>query len=236
MTEQIFGAAFGPQSPMGRPYYTAGASSSAVQSFRAKAYGIKGAVLAATGIADHAAFCTYLQGCLAESPPGDSSKVAAPVYMGGEARVHAPSLGAAHIAIAFPAPSSSVISSIMKECLALKGVSPFSMDGLIGVYGSDVDALTAALTTKPSAEDIRRAKNKAKSSALFALEDGSPGLAKIMTGLVLETGSFPVSYDGVTDKDVSSAYDVMLKSRVTVASVGDLSMVPYYGSIESRFS
>jgi hypothetical protein len=236
LTEQLFGAAFGAQSPMGRPYYTAGASSSAIESFRAKAYGIKGAVLAATGIPDHAAFCTNLQACLVESPPGDSSKVAAPVYMGGEARVHAPSVGTAHIALAFPAPSSSVISNILKECLTVNGVSAFSMDGLFGVYGSDLEALTAALTTKPTAEVIRRAKNKAKCAALFALEDGSPGLAKIMTALVLETGSFPVSYDSVTDKDVSAAYDAMLKSRLTMASVGDISMVPYYGTVESHFS
>ena len=239
MTEQLFGAAFGAQSAMGRPYYTAGASGAAVQAFRAKAYGLNGAILSATGVSDHAAFCTNLQTILAEAYVGDSAAAAAPVYMGGEARVHAPSVSVPHVALAFLAPASSVVSNILKECLVLQGASAFGGDGLVGVYGSDVDAMSSALTAKPSADIIKRAKNIAKSKALFALEDGSQALAGAMTAQVLETGSFTfsgASYDSVADKDVSAAYDAMLKSGLTMSAVGDLSMVPYHGSIASRFS
>lgn len=237
LTEQLFAAAFGAQTAMGKPYYTAGASSPAVQSFRAKAYGIKGAVLAATGVPDHATFCSHVLESLSEAQVGDDSKVAAPVYMGGEARVHAPSVGATHVALAFAAPSNSVLSNILRECLALQGATAFGGDGLVGVYGSDVDALSSSLTTKPTADIIKRAKNMAKSKAMFALEDGSPGLAAAMTAQVLETGSFPSpSYDAVLERDVSAAYDTMIKSGLTMAAVGNLSMVPYHGTIASRFS
>ena len=237
LTEQIFAAAFGAQTAMGKPYYTAGASSPAVQSFRAKAYGIKGAVLAATGVQDHSTFCSHVLESFSEAQVGDDSKVAAPVYMGGEARVHAPSVGATHVALAFAAPSSSVLSNILKECLALQGGTAFGVDGLVGVYGSDVDTLSSSLTTKPTVDIIKRAKNMAKSKAMFALEDGSPGLAAAMTAQVLETGSFlPPSYDAVLERDVSAAYDAMIKSGLTMAAVGNLSMVPYHGTIASRFS
>jgi hypothetical protein len=192
---------------MGRPHYTAGASGPPIQAFRAKAHGFKGAILAATGVSDHAAFCTNLQTILAEAHVGkNAAAAAAPVYIGGEARVHAPSVSVTHVALAFLAPATSVVSNILKECLALKGATAFGGDDLVGVYGFDVDAMSVALTSRPSAETIRRAKNIAKSKALFALEDISQALAGAMTAQVLETGSFTLSgasYDSVADKDVN---------------------------------
>lgn len=242
LTEQLFAAAYGAQSAMGRPYYSSEATAASVQSFHEKAYGMSGAILAATGVADHAAFCTALQERLAEAPAGDDSKPTAAAYMGGESRIHSPSF-APQVALGFAAPSSSALSAVLKECLAIQGASAFggsaSSGGLVGVYGSDVDAMSEILTTKPSADVIKRAIHAAKCSALFGLEDGSQGLNAAMTAQVLETGAFDAtgaSYDAIGAKDVTAAYDAMLKSGVSMAAVGNLSSVPYHGTVASRFS
>lgn len=226
---------------MGRPFYSAGASLTGMQSFRNKAYGINGAILAATGISDHAAFCTALEESLAEAHVAPEGGAAPPssTYLGGESRVHVPSIASAQIALAFAGPSSSVMGAILKECLALQGAASFSSDGLVGVYGGDADAMSTTLTTKPSADVIKRATHLAKAKVLFGLESGSASLASAMTAQVIETGSFDSSgaaFDAVTSKDVSAAYDAMLASGVTMASVGDLSTVPYHGTVAARFS
>eukprot|EP00545_Synedropsis_sp_CCMP1620_P007556 CAMPEP_0119015912 /NCGR_PEP_ID=MMETSP1176-20130426/11718_1 /TAXON_ID=265551 /ORGANISM="Synedropsis recta cf, Strain CCMP1620" /LENGTH=424 /DNA_ID=CAMNT_0006969237 /DNA_START=39 /DNA_END=1313 /DNA_ORIENTATION=+ len=241
LTEQLFGAAYGAQSSMGRPFYTPGASLSSLQSFRSKAYGINGAVLAATGISDHAAFCTALEERLSEAPISASVDAAAPsAYLGGEARIHVASIASPQVALAFCGPTSSVMGAILKECLAIQGAASFCGDGLVGVYGSDVDSMSTMLTTKPTADVIKRATHLAKSKAMFGLEaSGSASLASAMTAQVLETGSFDASgkaFDATTSKAVSAAYDAMLASGVTMASVGDLSSVPYHGTVATRFS
>jgi hypothetical protein len=224
---------------MGRPYFNSNASVSALKSFRAKAYGIHGAVLAATGIDDHASFCAHVEASLSESPPGESTEVPTPVYLGGESRLFVPSVSVPHIALAFPAPSNPVMTHILKECFQVQGSSPFYIDGLIGVYGSDVDALSKILATKPSADTIRRAKALAKAKETISVEGaGSVALAKSMTDQVLATGATitSASFDAITAQDVSAAYDALLKAPLTMASIGNISTVPYHGSVASRFS
>jgi hypothetical protein len=239
LTEHIFAAAYGPQSAMGRPYFNSNASVTSMKSFRAKAYGIHGAVLAATGIDDHASFCTVVEAALADSPPGSNSEIPAPVYLGGESRLFVPSLSVPHVALAFPAPSNPVLTHILKECFQLQGSSPFSIDGLIGVYGSDIDALSKTLSTKPSADTIRRAKALAKAKEVFGFEGaGSVALAKAMTEQVLATGGVISSsaFDNVTAQDILASYDTLLKAPLTMACIGNVSYIPYYGDIVKRFS
>jgi hypothetical protein len=226
---------------MGRPFYSTGASFTTLQSFRNKAYGINGAVLAATGIADHAAFCTAIEDKLSEAyiSPDAAAAPAPTTYLGGEARVHVAGIATPQIALAFAGPSGSVMGAILKEVLTLSGASSFAGDGLVGVYGSDVDAMSTMVTNKPTADVIKRATFLAKSKTLFGFEAGSASLASAMTAQILETGSFDASgaaFDKVTAKDVSAAYDAMLASGVTMASVGDLSAVPYHGTVATRFS
>jgi hypothetical protein len=238
----MFAAAYGSETPMGRPFYSAGATSATARSFRAKAYGIRGAVLAATGVSDHGAFCRALEERLAEAEVGTGAATpSAASYLAGEVRTHVPSMAIAHVALVFKAPTGSFVSQVLKECLSLQGTSAFafSAGGLIGTYGSDVDAMCSALTTKPSAQIIQRAKQLAKAKAVFSYESGSQALARSMTSQVLETGSFDAAgaaYDKITDAEVTKAYDAMVSSGLSLAAIGNLTHVPYKGTLASRFS
>ncbi|KAL7535876.1 hypothetical protein ACHAXR_010491 [Thalassiosira sp. AJA248-18] len=247
LTDQIYGAAYGAQSSMGRSYYTSGAKGPSIQSFRERAYTLNGAVLAATGVADHEAFVRMIE----EEYPGAGAAVeaAAPVtssYMGGEARLSAPSTGYAHVALAFEGPTSAPVMNVLKNCL---GASAFAAPGIMGVYGGSapgdasatVDALSKALSAAPSADVVEKAKATAKAEALSALGNGSKSLADAMTASILDSCGFSAaalaeSYDAVSADDVSKAYAAMLKSKVSLAAVGDISDVPYHATIATRFS
>jgi predicted Zn-dependent peptidase len=253
LTEQIFAAAYGGQSPMGRPYYCADASTYEIASFRNRGYGLNGAILAATGIMDHASFCTEVEELLKESPAGTPDVAPAAAYIGGEARIAAPSAGFAHVALAFEANFSIAMRNVLKHCINLAGaavgVSGFETHGLVGGYagapsegaGALDSAITDAMTAKPSTEVIIKAKTLAKAEAMFALDCGSKGLAAAMTANVMESGSFTnaaavaLAYDSITEKDVSSALASILKTNPSVAAVGDISVVPYQGTFASRF-
>ena len=96
------------------------------------------------------------------------------------------------------------------------------------------------MTSTPSADMVKRAKALAKAEALFGLEDGSQSLANVMATDVLESGSFSAAglaeaYDSISDKDVAEAIDAISKSRPAMAAIGNISDVPYHGSIVSRF-
>lgn len=232
LTESLFGAAYGLQSSMGRPYYSSGATLGSIQSFRARAYGMNGAVLAATGVEDHSSFCAIVEEGLSEAASGEASEETGSYLGGGEARNHVGSMGVAQVALAFKAPASAAVASILKECLALNGASgTFSSGGLVGVYGSDVDALCTALLQKPTNDTITRAKALVKTRSILTAENSSSyDLAMTLTSQVLEG-----SGDEVLNADVEVGYDAMLKSGLTMASIGNLNSVPYQGTVASRF-
>lgn len=253
LTEQVFAAAYGGQSPLGRPFYCADASTYEIASFRNRGYSLSGSILAATGINDHSAFCTEVSELLSESPAGNSDAAPAAAYLGGEARISAPSAGFAHAALAFNANVSSAMRNVLKHCFSLSGsasgVSGFETSGLVGVYagapsegvGALDAAMTDALTAKLSADVISKAKTLAKAEAMFALDCGSKGLAAAMTASVMESGSFTnaaavaQAYDSITEKDVNGALSSVLKTNPSLAAVGDISVLPYQGTFASRF-
>lgn len=256
LTEHIFAAAYGPQSPGGRPYYFSSPSSvklADIKSFRSRAFGTNGAVLAATGVSDHAAFVKEVQELLSASPAGSTDAAATVTYMGGESRLHVAAGSYGHVALAFDGTSaSSPVLNVVKYVFELSGsasgVSGFATKGLVGVYAGSsspagiVDNLCSAVTAKPGPDVVKRAKGLAKAEALFALEDGSKALAEAMTSSVLETGTFTGSsgiasaYDSITEKDVEQAISAMFKKSPALAAVGDITTVPYHGTIASRFS
>jgi predicted Zn-dependent peptidase len=253
LTEQIYAAAFGASSPMGRPFYNADASIHEIAAFRARGYGVNGAILAATGIKDHAAFCTEVAEMLSEAPVGDGAPAPSAPYMGGEARVSAPSFGYAHVALAFDGKATAPIRNVLKHCFNLTGkglgVSAFGTSGLVGVYASApsegvgaIDgAITSTLTAKLTPEIIAMAKTLAKAEATFELDCGSKGLAASMTAGVMQGGSFTdaatvaKSYDSISVSDVTAAAAAMLKTNPSLAAVGDISVLPYQGGFASRF-
>jgi len=239
LTEQLFGAAYGPQSSMGRAFYSSGASLETIQSFREKAYGLNGAILAATGIQDHAEFCSSVEEGLTETSQGEPvEEVITPSYMGsGEARTHVPSMSVAHVALAFQAPQSAVLSNILRQCLSLQGASnSFASGGLIGVYGSDSNAMCEALLQKPSEDFITRARMAEKAKTLIALENSdSYDLAKALTSQVVDSTTLS-AIDQFSNTDIVAAYDDMLKSGLTMAAVGNLNSVPYQGTLATRFA
>jgi hypothetical protein len=255
ISDSIFAAAFGAQSPLGKSVYgSAGSSSVGIQSFRSKTYGLNGAVLAATGIEDHDAFVKAVESGLSESYVGDAP-VSAPSspFLGGETRVAAAGSDLAHVALAFEAKGSSPLLNIVQKCIELsgEGVSSYSSakTGLLGLYASSADGAAVAdqlcsiMTSAPSADLIARAKNLAKGDALFSIDGGndSLSLAGAMTDSVLESGSFGYSdvsaaYDAVSVDQVQALFTSLGGSTPALAAVGNLTSVPYHGSIATRFA
>ena len=242
---------------MGQTFYADGASAESVRSFRDRNYVLSGAVLSATGIPDHKAFVDEVQSAFSESKSGSptpsNSNVSA--FLGGEARVHAPSSGYSHVAIAFPAPKgvSSALLNVLKYCISLSssgGISGFTSKGMIGAYGFAtssnagvmVDALCSALITTPDSTVIERAKVLARAEARFALDGDSRTIAKAMSEFVSETGSFSSgamtdAYDAITSAQISNVFKTITKTAPPAfAAVGDLTAVPYRGSIMNKLA
>jgi len=252
LTEQIYAAAYGAQSPMGRPLYCTDAGAYEIASFRTRAYGLDGAILTATGIKDHATFCSNVEELFSEAPAGSSDAAAEFAYIGGEARIPAP-IEYAHLAIAFGSDASTPLRNVLKHCFSIAGkeggVSGFATKGLVGVYGGAVgegvgaldSAITEALTSKLTADTINKAKTAAKAEALFGMDCGSKGLAATMTASVMESGSFSnatalaAEYDVLSESDVNGAIAAALKSNPSLAAIGDISDVPYQGTFATRF-
>jgi predicted Zn-dependent peptidase len=247
LTENLYAAAYGPQSPAGRPLYGESCSTDTIKAFRARAYGLNGAILSATGVKDHSAFCTEAQNLLSSAPAGTLDGPAAITYLGGESRVSAPSSGYAHVAMAFEGPASSVVANVVVQFLNMagvaSGVTAFTVPGLLGVYagstcpGSLIDAMTGTVKTVVSPTVVKRAKNLAKAEALFALDGGSKSLASVMTASALGSVTFASpaevskAYDAVTDKQVTDALAAIRKCNPSLAAVGDISSVPYQATV-----
>jgi len=257
LTEQIYAAAYGPQSALGKSFFTPSATKSGIISFREKNYGMNGAILSATGVSDHDAFVKSVSEGFSEANPGPSvtEKEVAAVYMGGESRIFDPSSGYTHVALGFESPgSSTALRNVMKYCLSLSSdgsgnVSGFTASGLVGLYASTsaplastlMDSISTVLTSSLSDELVARAKALAKAEAIFALDSGSKGLADAMSSSVVETGSFSsvevaASYDDITKSKLSAAMIAALKSNPAVAAIGDVKDIPYQAAISARFS
>jgi len=152
---------------------------------------------------------------------------------------------------------SSYIDIVNASSTASGFTSPIGSGGvggnLIGVYSgavpaadaaSALDAICSSLTAVPSADVVDRAKILAKANAMFKIEDGSRNLADAMTAYVLEQGEGGVeslnpgdfiSIDAITAKDVEGVFQGMLKGPLALSAVGDITSVPYLGSVASRF-
>ena len=253
VSDSIFSAAYGGQSSLGKSLYSSSSSSVGIQSFRHKAYGLNGAILAATGIEDHESFVKAVEEGLSESVVGEAPTVIESTFLAGETRVDAPSTGVAHVALAFQGPKgNTALLNIVQQCIELSpgSVSAYasSTSGLVGLYSASADGaavtdeLCSIMTSIPSADVVARAKNVAKANALFGIDGGdSASLAGIMTDSVGETGSFgyaemAAAYDAVSVDQVQALFTALGGSAPALAAVGDLTSVPYHGSIVTRFS
>lgn len=246
LTESLFAAAYGPQSSAGRPLYYPNASKDSIVSFRKRAYGLNGAVLAVTGVKDHSFLVTEVENLLSSAAVGSTDSAVPLKYLGGESRIASPSASYSHVAIGFPSPSSSALSSVLKHAIGLTGLesgfSAFSSTGIVGMYAGSslssglVENMVAALKKPLTPALIKRAKTLAKAEALIALDSGSQALASAMTASALESGTFKPSeisktYDSISDSIVTDAMLTLLKSNPSVAAVGNISAVPYYATV-----
>lgn len=244
LTEQVFSAAYGAQTAAGRPYHSAGAAAPAVRSFRERAYVLGGAVLAATGIPDHGAFVRAVEADLAGAAQGRASGIAggaaAGTYLGGEARVQAPQVGEAHVALAFEGPEDPALLAVLRHCLgAAGGIEAFAAPGLVGAYASGsgaADALSEAAAAVPTEEAVARATALARAEAAFRLDGPSRGLAEALAGGMGGVADVAASFGAVTVADVRGAHAAMLASKPSLAAVGDLADVPYHATLAQRFS
>jgi len=254
LSDSIFAASYGAYTPFGKSLYGSSATSAGIESFRTKAYVLNGAVLAATGIDDHESFVKAVEEGLSEAAVGDAPAPSADsAFIGSESRIYSPSIGAAHITLAFQGPKGSkALLDIIEQCINLssEAVSGYTSPatGLVGVYTSSTegssatDELCSVVTSVPSADIVTRAKALAKSAALLGVDGAdSKTLAGAMASTVLESGSFgyaevAAAYDSVSVDQVQAAFTAMGASTPSMAAVGDLSSVPYQGSIVGRFS
>jgi len=251
LTESIYAAAFGAQSPMGRTLYSDAATRASIQSFRERAYVLDGAVLAATGISDHDTFVREVELGFSEAQiPKENHAVieSSNTWLGSEIRIDSPSMGHTYVALAFEAQFSNPLQNIIKKCLSLQGASSFSGPGLIGIHDDAAPGMISDILEKlpntfmPVSEElIQRARDLAKAEALFALNGGSKSLADSMVSCVLETGTFSAAavaqaYDDITDAEVKLSFSNLVKNKPALATVGDLDGVPYHPTWTAKFS
>lgn len=257
LTEQLFASMYGPQTVMGRPIYGSSPSCTldALQSFRQRAYGVNTAILAVTGITDHTAFCTEVSHLLSESPIVTDPKPTSSSYLGGESRISIPSMGYAHVALAFDATGTSkVVSDVVIEYLTLCGMDQ-NITGLaatpngtvIGLYsGSEsttsstmMDSIVSILKAVPSSEHVQRAKTLAKAKALLAYDNatGSADMVQILASSVRNNTIYTslndvsTAYDSVSQQQVTSTIATMIKTNPSLAAVGDITYIPYHATI-----
>jgi len=256
LTENIYSAAFGSHTAMGRPYFvdTSSVSVDALKSFRARTYELNGAVLVATGIKNHADFVAKSTEAFSNATVGNPVEQIKAVYQGGESRISA-NTPLVHVSLSFDASSCSTpLQNIVKHCFNLSraDISSFVADqGLVGVYwGGDtgsastmLDNMCDAVASLPNDEIIAKATEAAKREDLFALECGdSKTLAGLITKSVLKSetctsaAEIVQSYDSITKQSVQHAFAAILKTKPSLATVGNTGTVPYVGAIESRFS
>lgn len=125
--------------------------------------------------------------------------------------------------------------------------------GLIGVYGTCepknagrlVDVICAELenvASKPlSEEETNRAKNALKSSALMRLESRQATYEDLGRQLLCFGKYEPIEdickrIDAITPASLQEAAKSALKSKLTMASFGDVSAIPYYEQVANRFA
>jgi len=264
LSESLYSASYGAQSAAGKAHYSSlTPTDDAIQAFRDRSYVLNGAVLAVTGIPDHEQFVSAVEYAFSESPNGDSPKSPeTPVFIGGETRVHVPAAGATHLALAFPMVSgSTALAQVAAACIDMTGegavsgfATPVGGGGLIGAHvgpmattapNAAMDRICSILTgPAPTADMVERVKALTKAKAVFDLEDGSENVVELLTKSVLENiscegkslaTSIGNEYDAITAADVKKVFEGM-NVQPAIASVGDITSVPYLGTIAPRFS
>ena len=125
--------------------------------------------------------------------------------------------------------------------------------GLFGIYGTclpkDAGNLVDVISTEleniakstPNMEETNRAKNGLKSTILMKVESRQAVFEDLGRQLLSYNKYEPVSkmvedIDSVTPESIMKVAQKMLSSKLTMASFGDLSMVPVYDSIAKRFN
>lgn len=137
-------------------------------------------------------------------------------------------------------------SPYVESCAAFN--TSYSDTGLFGVYGvaqpdkagEMATAITKALAglTSVSKDELACAKAVLKAN-LFRQADEPATLMQdlgqqiLLTGKYGSTADFAKMIDAVTETQVSSAAQKLLKSKPTVAAYGDTHAVPHYAAIES---
>ena len=153
LTESLDSAAYGAQSAAGKAHYSSlSPTDDAIKAFRDRSYVLDGAVLAATGISNHAQFAAEVEYAFSESHIGNNSAsngTQTPAFVGGETRVHAPSAGVTHLALAFPMESgSTALGQVAAACIDMMDgdgtvsgfATPLGGGRLIGAYVGPVSA------------------------------------------------------------------------------------------------
>jgi len=130
--------------------------------------------------------------------------------------------------------------------------SMYNDAGLLGIYGTClpqdagnlVDVMAAELIqvseTAPGEEETQRAKNQLKSSVLMNLESRNVlfediGRQLLTYGKIKSPVELCAAVDAITAEDMQKAAAKALQSPVTVAAFGDVSTIPSYDVIASRF-
>jgi len=135
------------------------------------------------------------------------------------------------------------------HCTAFNSL--YNDTGLFGIFASGessqagqmVDIICKelqAVTSEVPREELERAKKAAKSSVLMNLESRAVvaediGRQVLTYGHRKPVSEFLTKIDKITAKDVAQLATKMLKTPVSVASVGDVASVPRYAQMQERF-
>ena len=236
LTEALYEAAYGENTPLGHAFYNpgTGVTASSLAAYRSKTFGASSLTVVGAGIA-HAQLLS-LASALTESVPKSASAAAAPssAYVGGEARVKATS-DHTFVGLALAAPAKADAGALAVLAASWQAALPadasvFVLPGLVGVTGATspasagayVDSLLKVL--KGVGKDFASAKKAAQVNALSKLD------AALFEGLA--DGSATVAIDGVSEADVKSVHGKVWKGGLSIASLGDVSKVPKISSLK----
>lgn len=210
----VYEAAFGAESPFGRPAATADSlaavSVEEVDAYMAAVEASSPITVVGVGL-DHGDLLAFATSAFAGlAPRGAASAVAAPTFAAGALVTKAAATPAA--AAAVPAPKDTLLAAVLAEALGAE----LTADGLLLVAkASDALAAKATLAAAPSADKVAAAKLTVKTKMF-----GSTGadLLKIVAA-GFDPSSTPAAIDAVTPAAVSAAVKAMPEPALAVLAV-----------------
>ena len=247
LVEKIHAAAFGEESPLGQPLYTAdddGVSGAALEAYLARAVAAPGAVtIVGAGGISHADVVAQAEALFGGFAVGDGAPAARSPFVGGYAS-HKLASSTTQVAVAIPGGALGskeyAAALVLKELLGAGGFNfAYSDAGVVGIAGSAapaaagalVESFVATLTTPFADATVVDAKAAVKTKMLLALEDVTGAV-----GALASAGAAAGDIEAVDAVTASSIRALTTKvANPALATVGSATSVPAYNTLAKKF-